>query len=93
MNHCKYLVPTVTPYLTDYFKIKKHREMFGKSNLDVINHLIAQSHEDDAGEIISAKQGKIKKKTPDQYNPQLLMEHLQSEHHTMPTKEGWEVPR
>ena len=44
LNLGKYMVPTLTPYLAEYFKINNHREMFGKSNLDVVNNLIAQSH-------------------------------------------------
>ena len=45
------MVPTLTPYLAEYFKINNHREMFGKSNLDV--------HEASTTEVNLAKQGKI----------------------------------
>ena len=55
----KYMVPTLTPYLAEYFKINNHREMFGKSNLDVVNNLIAQSLEASTTEVNLAKQGKI----------------------------------
>ena len=59
LNLGKYMVPTLTPYLAEYFKINNHREMFGKSNLDVVNNLIAQSHEASTTEVNLAKQGKI----------------------------------
>ena len=59
LNLGKYMVPTLTPYLAEYFKINNHREMFGKSNLDVVNNLIAQSHKASTTEVNLAKQGKI----------------------------------
>ena len=41
LNLDKYMVPTLTPYLNEYFKINNDREMFGESILDVVNNLIA----------------------------------------------------
>ena len=88
------MVPTLTPYLAEYFKINNHREMFGKSNLDVVNNLIAQSHEASTTEVNLAKQGKILTTLHSgPFQSTTFNGNLQNELHTTPARDGWGVHR